>query len=92
MSLTKLSLTENNDVKYKLFPPRESLVSDISVGDGNIEKLFLRCRIKCDTEKNGAVAELFICDSDEKFNLMSPGYIKPPLISAGPPPFLLSSL
>jgi hypothetical protein len=26
-----------------LFPPRESLVSDIAAGDGNIEKLFLRC-------------------------------------------------
>ncbi len=40
MSLTKLSLDENNDVIYKLFPPRESLVSDIPAGDGNIEKLF----------------------------------------------------
>jgi hypothetical protein len=26
-----------------LFSPRESLVSDIQAGDGNIEKLFLRC-------------------------------------------------
>jgi hypothetical protein len=26
-----------------LFLPRESLVSDIPAGDGNIEKLFLRC-------------------------------------------------
>jgi hypothetical protein len=34
------SLGGNNDVKYKLFPPRESLVSDIPVGDWNIEKLF----------------------------------------------------
>ncbi len=42
MLLTKLSLGGNNDVKYKLFPPRESLVSDIPAGDGNIEKLFLR--------------------------------------------------
>jgi hypothetical protein len=40
MSLTILSLGGNNDVKYKLCPPRESLVSDISAGDGNIEKLF----------------------------------------------------
>ncbi len=41
MSLTKLSLGGNNDdVIYKLFPPRESLVSDIPAGDGNIEKLF----------------------------------------------------
>jgi hypothetical protein len=43
MSLTKLSLGGNYDVIYKLFPPRESLVSDIPAGDGNIEKLFLRC-------------------------------------------------
>jgi hypothetical protein len=40
MSLTKLSLGGNNDVIYKLFPPRESLVSDIPAGDGNIEKFF----------------------------------------------------
>jgi hypothetical protein len=40
MSLTKLSLGGNNDVIYKLFPPRESLVSDIPSGDGNMEKLF----------------------------------------------------
>jgi hypothetical protein len=43
MSLTKLSLGGNNDVIYKLFPPRESLVSDIPAGDRNIEKLFLQC-------------------------------------------------
>jgi hypothetical protein len=43
MSLTKLSLGGNNDVMYTLFPPRESLVSDIPAGDGNIEKLFLQC-------------------------------------------------
>ncbi len=35
MSLTKFSLAGNNDVIYKLFPPRESLA-----GDGNNEKLF----------------------------------------------------
>ncbi len=40
MSLTKLSLDGNNDVIYKLFPPRESLVSDIPAGDGNIEQFF----------------------------------------------------
>ncbi len=44
MLLTKLSLGGNYDVKYKLFLPRESSVSDIPAGDGNIEKLFLRCR------------------------------------------------
>jgi hypothetical protein len=44
MSLTKLSLGGNNLYMTSLFPPRESLVSDIPAGDGNIEKLFLRCR------------------------------------------------
>jgi hypothetical protein len=43
MSLTKLSLFGNYDVTNKLFLPRESLVSDIPAGDGNIEKLFLQC-------------------------------------------------
>jgi hypothetical protein len=43
MPHTKLSLGGNNDVIYKFFPPRESLVSDIPAGDGNIEQLFLRC-------------------------------------------------
>jgi hypothetical protein len=43
MSITKLFLGGNNDVIYKLFPPRESLESDIPAGDGNIEKLFLQC-------------------------------------------------
>ncbi len=46
MSFTKLSLVGNNDVIYKLFPPRESLVSDIPAGDGNIEKPFLRCTLR----------------------------------------------
>ncbi len=40
MSLTKLSLVGNYDVIYKLFLPRESLISDIPAGDGNIDKLF----------------------------------------------------
>jgi hypothetical protein len=45
MSLTKLSLVGNNDVIYKLFPPRESLVSDIPAGDGNIKSFFtVYCR------------------------------------------------
>ncbi len=35
-----LSLGGNNDVTYKLFPPSESLVSDIPAGDGNTEQLF----------------------------------------------------
>jgi hypothetical protein len=46
MSLTKFSLGGNNDVIYKLFPPRKSLVSDIPAGDGNIEKLFLGCDVQ----------------------------------------------
>jgi hypothetical protein len=40
MTLTKLSLSRNNDVIYKLFLPREILVSDIPAGDGKIEKFF----------------------------------------------------
>jgi len=44
MSLTKLSLGGNNLYMTSLFPPRESLGSDIPAGDGNIEKSFLRCR------------------------------------------------
>jgi hypothetical protein len=40
MSLNKLPLGGNYDVMYKLFLLRESLVSDIPAGDGNIEKLF----------------------------------------------------
>ncbi len=45
MSLIKLSLGGNYDVIYKLFLPKESLVCNISAGDGNIEKLFLRCKV-----------------------------------------------
>jgi hypothetical protein len=45
ISLTKFSLGGNNYVIYKLFPPRESLVSDIPAGNGNIEKPFLRCTV-----------------------------------------------
>jgi hypothetical protein len=41
MSLIKLSHGGNNDVIYKLFPLRESLISDIPAGVGNIEQLFL---------------------------------------------------
>jgi hypothetical protein len=40
MSLSKLSLGGNNNIIYKLFPPREILVIDIAAGDGNIEKNF----------------------------------------------------
>ncbi len=50
MSLTKLSLGGNYDVIYKLFPPRESLVSDIPDGDWNIEKLFLSCSLRQGSE------------------------------------------
>jgi hypothetical protein len=41
MSLTKLSLGGNNlYMTSSLFPPRESLVSDIPAGDGNIASFF----------------------------------------------------
>jgi hypothetical protein len=43
---TNISLGGNYDVIYKLFLPRESLVSDIPAGDANIEKLFLRCTVR----------------------------------------------
>jgi hypothetical protein len=43
MPLTKLSLGGNNLYMTSLFPPRESFVSDIPAGVGNIEKLFLGC-------------------------------------------------
>jgi hypothetical protein len=40
MSLTKLSLGGNNLYIMSLFPPKESLVSDIPTGDGKIENIF----------------------------------------------------
>jgi hypothetical protein len=43
MSLTKLSLGGKNLFMTSLFPPRDSLVRDIPSGDGDIEKLLLRC-------------------------------------------------
>ena len=46
MSLTKLSLAGNNDVIFKLFLPRESLVGDIPAGDGNIANRFLQCMVE----------------------------------------------
>ncbi len=42
MSLTKLSIGGNNLYMTSVFSPKESLVSDIPAGDGNIEKLFLQ--------------------------------------------------
>jgi hypothetical protein len=45
MSLYKLSLGGNNLYMTSLFLIRESLVSDIQAGDGNIEKLFLQCTV-----------------------------------------------
>jgi hypothetical protein len=38
--MSQLSMGGNYDVIFKLFLPRESLVSDIPTGEGNIEKLF----------------------------------------------------
>jgi hypothetical protein len=46
MSLSKLSLGGNYDVTYKLFLPRENLVSGIPAEDANIGKLFLRCIVE----------------------------------------------
>jgi hypothetical protein len=46
MSLTILSLGGNNDVIYKIFPPRESLVRDIPAGDGFIEKLCFTVKLQ----------------------------------------------
>jgi hypothetical protein len=40
MSLTELSPGVNNLYMTSLFPPRESLVSEIPADDGNIEKFF----------------------------------------------------
>jgi hypothetical protein len=37
-----MSLTKHN--KFKLFPARERLVSDIPAGEGEIVNLFLQCR------------------------------------------------
>jgi hypothetical protein len=44
--INKPSLGGNNDIIYKLFPPRRSLVSDIPARDGNIKKLFLQCTVR----------------------------------------------
>jgi hypothetical protein len=40
MSLAKLFLGGNNDVIYRIFPPREILVSDMPAGAGNIKAFF----------------------------------------------------
>jgi hypothetical protein len=45
MSLNKLSLGGNNLYMTSLVLIRESLVSDIPAGDGNIEKIFLKCTV-----------------------------------------------
>jgi len=67
MSHTKLSLGGNNDVIYKLFPPRESLASDIPDGDGNIKKFFLQCSffhgLKMRWEKAAALIPWFTFES-----------------------------
>ncbi len=52
-----------------LFPPRESLVSDILAGDGNIEKLFLPCTMGTLAEKylmGGVVGSTRYCLSVTK--------------------------
>jgi hypothetical protein len=49
MSTTKLSLGGNILYMTSLFPPRESLVSNIPAGDGNIEKFFYGVVRRCMT-------------------------------------------
>ena len=41
----------------KLFPPRESLVSDVPAGDGNVAKLFLQCSVMDLNRSHGPVGE-----------------------------------
>ncbi len=73
MSLTKLSLWPGWELfNYSVFPPRESLVSDIPAGDGNVANLFLQCiypsqrasRIESLVTDRGANA-LLSCPSDK---------------------------
>jgi hypothetical protein len=49
MSLTILSLGG----KIKLFPPRESLVSDFPARNGNVGNLFLQCNFAYEYLRNG---------------------------------------
>ncbi len=60
MSLTKLSLGGNNDVLYKLIPPRQSLVSDITAGYGKIE-MFLY-GVHCSLLLNDVTYEFCLAD------------------------------
>jgi hypothetical protein len=67
MSLTKLSLGGNN-IYDVITPAHGSLASDIPAGDGNIEKLFLRCRQRVYTKLIVHVKHLYrIQLSLEKF-------------------------
>jgi hypothetical protein len=61
MSLTKLSLGGNYEVTYKLLLPTESLVSDIPAGEGNIEKLFLRCSPRVKISKIILIGFVCLC-------------------------------
>ncbi len=62
MSLTKLSLVWNSliikiIIIIKLFPARESLVSDIPAGDGKIDNLFYTLfSVSCGLVLNWALA------------------------------------
>ncbi len=53
------SLVSQNRVK--LFPARESLVSDIPAGDGKIANLFLQCRTSVHLEGIGEVVLFMDC-------------------------------
>ncbi len=46
-------MTKYDPPQYDVFPPRESLVSDIPAGDRNIEKLFLLCTLNADQKSFG---------------------------------------
>ncbi len=68
MSLTKLCLGGNNDVIYKLFPPRESLVSDIPAGDGKIVNLFFTvCLAQSSYNAHFSSSCLPLCSYDTMF-------------------------
>jgi hypothetical protein len=104
MSLTKLSLGVNYDVIYKLFLPKESLVSDIPAWDGNIEKLFLQSITLQYIVKNnfqwivvisfGNIIHLFTAPVLDKLSSEAPPRSRfprlfPPVLVPFFPPFLL---
>jgi hypothetical protein len=57
LSLTKLYLGGNNDVIYKLFPPRESLVSDIPAWGREYLKAFFTAKLLTKEGRKGVGEE-----------------------------------